>query len=113
MRTKDWVKLSAALIPAVPYLAYALAAAPAPEAIVATIDTTKISEPISKYEYGMFIEHLGSLIYRSLWSEMLNDRKFSYPITAQEPEASANAPTAAARRFRLASGAPSVLTKLS
>ena len=27
--------------------------------------------PTSKYQFGMFIEHIGPLIYRSLWSEML------------------------------------------
>ena len=97
MRTKDWVKLSAMLMPAVPWLAYTLAAAPLPETIVATIDTTQVGQPISKYEYGMFIEHLGPLIYRSLWSEMLDDRKFYYPISSQEPDA-AHAPSA--RRFQ-------------
>ncbi len=58
-----------------------------PERIVATIDARQTSEPISKYEWGMFIEHIGSLIYRSLWSEMLDDRKFYFPITSKEPEA--------------------------
>ena len=33
----------------------------------------------------MFIEHIGPLVYRSLWSEMLDDRKFYFPITAEEP----------------------------
>ena len=32
----------------------------------------------------MFIEHIGPLIYRSLWSEMLDDRKFYFPITSKE-----------------------------
>ncbi len=57
-----------------------------PQPLVTNIDATQIREPISKYEYGMFIEHLGSLIYRSLWSEMLDDRKFYYPISSKEPE---------------------------
>ena len=43
------------------------------------------AEPVSKYEFGMFIEHIGPLIYRSLWSEMLDDRKFYFPITSVEP----------------------------
>ena len=55
--------------------------------VTATVDVTKVSAPISKYEFGMFIEHLGSLIYRSLWSEMLDDRKFYFPISSKEPEA--------------------------
>ena len=36
----------------------------------------------------MFIEHIGPLIYRSLWSEMIDDRKFYFPITSAEPDAS-------------------------
>jgi alpha-N-arabinofuranosidase len=37
----------------------------------------------------MFIEHIGPLIYRSLWSEMLDDRKFYFPIASKEPDAQA------------------------
>jgi len=39
----------------------------------------------------MFIEHLGSLIYRSLWSEMLDDRKFYFPTSSEEPSTQAAA----------------------
>jgi alpha-N-arabinofuranosidase len=49
--------------------------------IVVTIDTGKTGEPISKYIYGQFIEHLGRCIYGGIWAEMLEDRKFYYPIT--------------------------------
>jgi alpha-N-arabinofuranosidase len=88
MRTKSFAKLCLMVVPAVPCLAYAqVAAEPPHQAIVAAIDTTKVAQPISKYEYGMFIEHIGSLIYRSLWSEMLDDRKFYFPILSKEPEA--------------------------
>ena len=31
--------------------------------------------------YGQFIEHLGRCIYGGIWAEMLEDRKFYYPIT--------------------------------
>lgn len=62
-----------------------------PEHIVTTIDVRQTAEPISKYEYGMFIEHLGQLVYRSLWSEMLDDRKFYYPISSKQPEATGRA----------------------
>lgn len=51
--------------------------------LVVTIDARQTATPVSKYEYGMFIEHIGSLIYRSLWSEMLDDRKFYFPITSK------------------------------
>jgi alpha-N-arabinofuranosidase len=46
------------------------------------IDTSETGEPISKYIYGQFIEHLGRCIYGGIWAEMLEDRKFYYPITA-------------------------------
>ena len=60
----------------------------APQPIAASIDVQQTSEPVSKYEFGMFIEHIGALIYRSLWSEMLDDRKFYFPINSQPEEAS-------------------------
>jgi alpha-N-arabinofuranosidase len=101
-RTKDLVKLSAMLIPAVSYLAHALAAAPPPpETIVATVDTTKVSEPISRHEYGKFIEHIGPLIYRSLWSEMLDDRKSYLPISSKDSESADRAPSGRSRMFQL------------
>jgi len=54
----------------------------AQQAVVA-IDTGKTSEPISKFIYGQFIEHLGRCIYGGIWAEMLEDRKFCFPITAE------------------------------
>src|SRR6185312_5281591 len=56
----------------------------APAQLTVNINTQKTAEPVSKYEFGMFIEHIGALIYRSLWSEMLDDRKFYFPITSKE-----------------------------
>lgn len=44
------------------------------------IDATQIAEPISPYVYGQFIEHLGRCIYGGIWAEMLNDRKFYWPV---------------------------------
>ena len=35
--------------------------------------------------YGQFIEHLGRCIYGGLWAEMLEDRKFYYPVTGEAP----------------------------
>ena len=49
-----------------------------------TIDVTKTGELISKYIYGQFIEHLGRCIYGGIWAEMLEDRKFYYPVGAKE-----------------------------
>ncbi len=45
------------------------------------IDINAVSEPISPYIYGQFIEHLGKCIYGGIWAEMLEDRKFYYPVT--------------------------------
>ena len=45
-----------------------------------TIDAAKTGQPISKYIYGQFIEHLGRCIYQGIWAEMLEDRKFFWPV---------------------------------
>ena len=44
----------------------------------------KVGEPISKYIYGQFTEHLGRCIYGGIWAEMLEDRKFFYPVDSKE-----------------------------
>lgn len=69
---------------AIPGLALAQSEAAPPKTIAASIDTAKASRPISKYEYGQFIEELGTLVHRSLWSEMIDDRKFYFPITSTQ-----------------------------
>ena len=51
-----------------------------------TIDASKTGPPISKYLYGQFLEHAGGLVNESVWAEMLDDRKFYYPITSKPPE---------------------------
>lgn len=53
--------------------------------IAVTIDAAKTRAPISPYIYGQFIEHIGDLVNRSVWAEMLDDRKFYYPVTSQAP----------------------------
>src|SRR6478736_5200807 len=50
--------------------------------ISVTINAAKAGPPISPYIYGQFIEHLGRCIYGGIWAEMLEDRKFYFPITA-------------------------------
>src|SRR5690348_15103079 len=54
--------------------------------VTAAIDASKTGPPISPYVYGQFLEHAGSLIYSSLWCEMLDDRKFYYNVTNKVPE---------------------------
>ena len=48
------------------------------------INAAEVKEPISKYIYGQFIEHLGRCIYGGIWAEMLEDRKFFYPVGSKE-----------------------------
>jgi alpha-L-arabinofuranosidase len=56
-----------------------------PTETTVTIDAAATREPISPYVYGQFIEHLGRCIYGGLWAEMLEDRKFFYPVTGEAP----------------------------
>ena len=53
--------------------------------IHATIDASKTGTPISKYIYGQFLEHGGDIVNTGVWSEMLVDRKFFYPVAASAP----------------------------
>jgi alpha-N-arabinofuranosidase len=71
----------------------------APEQLNVTIDTQQTAAPVSKYLYGAFIEHIGPLIYRSLWSELLDDRKFYFPISSKDAE---QPPATSGRPFRMA-----------
>jgi len=48
------------------------------------IHAQKTGAPISKYVYGQFIEHLGRCIYQGIWAEMLEDRKFFWPVAQGE-----------------------------
>jgi len=54
-------------------------AAAAPEIL---IDASKTGAPINRHIYGQFIEHLGRSIYGGIWAEMLEDRKFYFPVPA-------------------------------
>ena len=51
--------------------------------IAARIDASKRGHPLSNYLFGGFIEHIGDLINRSLWSEMLSDRKFYHGVDSK------------------------------
>lgn len=48
-----------------------------------TIHASKVGEPMSENIYSQFIEHLGRCIYGGIWAEMLEDRKFYFPIQAE------------------------------
>ncbi|MCP5516089.1 MAG: alpha-N-arabinofuranosidase [Verrucomicrobiales bacterium] len=53
--------------------------APAPSI---TVNAGEVGEPMPVEIYSQFIEHLGRCIYGGIWAEMLEDRKFYHPITA-------------------------------
>ena len=73
----------------------ALVTARAASSVSLSVDATATGEPISKYVYGQFIEHLGRCIYGGLWAEMLEDRKFYYPVTGDAPAWEMFTPSAA------------------
>jgi len=79
------------VIPAVALLAALSIAAQqapltAPDPLNVTIDTRQTSDSVSKYVFGSFIEHIGTLIYRSMWAELLDDRKFYFPIASTDSQ---------------------------
>lgn len=51
------------------------------ETITVQLDLAATGAPIDPFIYGQFIEHLGRSIYGGIWAEMLEDRKFYFPIT--------------------------------
>ena len=61
--------------------------------VVVSIDAGRTQAPISPYLYGQFIEHIGDLVNRSLWAEMVDDRKFYNDINSQPtPESAGQGP---------------------
>jgi len=48
------------------------------------IDASQTFAPINPNLYGMFIEHAGGLVYRGMWAEMIDDRKFYNPIKPED-----------------------------
>ncbi len=55
----------------------------AAESMVVRVDTKDEAHAIHPFIYGQFIEHLGRCIYGGIWAEMLEDRKFYFPVTAE------------------------------
>jgi len=64
-------------------------ASASPADVPVRLDLGKTRAPISGYVYGQFIEHLGRCIYGGIWAEMLEDRKFYYPVDGEAPGAAA------------------------
>ena len=60
--------------------------------IASTIQAGREGAPLNPFLYGGFLEHIGNLINHSLWSEVLDDRKFFNAISgkpAPQPEGQA------------------------
>ncbi len=89
------IPLALALSLAVPAFA-----APAPVPAV-HLDPAATATPINPFIYGQFIEHLGRCIYGGIWAEMLEDRKFYYPVTAEYAPNRGLAPTAGTSDFNV------------
>ena len=49
-----------------------------------TVDLSQKGAEMEKYIYGQFIEHLGKCIYGGIWAEMIDDRKFWFPVDDKE-----------------------------
>jgi alpha-N-arabinofuranosidase len=62
------------------------AATSTPTPVSAVVNAGKTYAPINPDLYGMFIEHAGGLVYRAMWAEMIDDRKFYNPVAVQGAE---------------------------
>src|SRR5450631_296708 len=86
--TKTAVLKVAALVSVLlllPFFALPGAAFSQARTVEAAIDVSKTGVPISKNIYGQFLEHGGDIVNTGVWSEMLVDRKFFYPVAAAAP----------------------------
>ncbi|EGF90004.1 alpha-N-arabinofuranosidase 1 [Asticcacaulis biprosthecium C19] len=64
--------------------------------IASTIQAGREGPALNPFLYGGFLEHIGNLINHSLWSEVLDDRKFFQPINSQ-PSPKADGPASRRR----------------
>ena len=71
-----------ALLGALAGLGLLVHSASAASTLSPNLDVARTGAPINPFIYGQFIEHLGRCIYGGIWAEMLEDRKFYFPITA-------------------------------
>ncbi|MBZ5586282.1 MAG: alpha-N-arabinofuranosidase [Acidobacteriia bacterium] len=67
--------------------------------VTANIDASRTGAPISRSIYGQFLEHIGGIVNNGVWAEMLEDRKFYYPVTARPAAAPAQPRRGPVRRW--------------
>lgn len=68
---------------ALPLALVGRAAADEPAPVAVKVEASRTGAEINPFIYGQFIEHLGRCVYGGIWAEMLEDRKFYYPITGE------------------------------
>jgi len=78
--------------------------------VEAVIHTDSTHAPISPYLYGQFLEHIGGIINRGVWAEMLDDRKFYAAIVETEPPQTQGRPGRAPLRRWTAVGPIAAMT---
>jgi alpha-N-arabinofuranosidase len=61
-------------------LAFALPVHAQTTPLRAVVEAGEARAPISPYLYGQFLEHIGDIINHGLWAELLDDRKFYFPV---------------------------------
>ena len=67
-----------------------LALSASAQPVVMTVDAGKPGAPISRYMYGFFTELTRNCYEGGLWSEMLGDRKFFYPVNSSKEQTPPN-----------------------
>jgi alpha-N-arabinofuranosidase len=58
--------------------------------VTMTVDASKTGAPITRYMYGFFTELMANCYEGGMWSEMLGDRKFFYPVNSSKELAPPN-----------------------
>ena len=112
MKTRIALFAAAAFCLGCSVTAFTQEAAPnVPDQLNVTINTQQTADPVSKYVFGSFIEHIGGTIYRSMWAELLDDRKFWFPITSKDEPLPPDKMRCSANAWLFANGVPLVQMK--
>jgi len=104
------------LLPFLPAFVLALAPFGDAQQLTMTVDAAKRGAPINPFVYGQFTENANNNFYRGgLWAEMVEDRKFYYPIAAATsqptpPQGAGRGRGAATRRSWRPVGGDSMVT---
>ena len=67
-------------------IASGLALSASAQPVTMTVGVWNPGAPITKYMYGFFTELLSNCYEGGMWSEMLGDRKFFYPVDSSKEQ---------------------------